>query len=1112
MSTTSPGTGGPGAARALRWSAADIAAVLGRPSPTPEQTAVIEAPLEPLLVVAGAGSGKTETMAARVVWLIANELVAPDAVLGLTFTRKAAGELAERVRARLAGLRRRGGGAPTSSVFLGPTVSTYHSYAASLVTDHALRLGVEPASRLLTDAGRWQLASDVVEHWAGDLGTELTVGTVTRALLGLADQLAEHLHSPEELRVACAALAARLEALAPARTATQRDAVGKAAASLRLRAALAPLLEELAARKRAGDLMDFADQVALAARLAREVPAVGAGERARFSVVLLDEYQDTSVAQLDLLRHLFGSGPDPEAPLPGTGHPVTAVGDPHQSIYGWRGASAGGLARFPREFRTAGGPAGRRDAAVLVLSTSWRNDRAVLAAANAVAEPLRHGTPLPVPELDARPGAGPGTVETGFEIDEEAEVVAVAWFVAEHRARLARDGVPATAAVLCRKRAQFAAAERALRAAGLPVEVVGLGGLLHEPEVVDLVAALQAAHDPSRGDALMRLLTGPRARLGLGDLAALHDWARETTGRPAVASPGAAPDLVDERSLVDALDRLPRAGWRSHAGRELSDAGRARLAELAGVLRTLRSQTFLPVGDLVAEAEVLLGLDVEVALRPVSPASARAHLDAFRAEATRFDAEEGGTLGAFLGWLEVAEDEEDGLDVPVAELDPEAVQVLTVHAAKGLEWDVVAVPGLTAAVFPVRPRGGSTWPTAHGALPTAMRGDRDSLPDVSFAGAADGTEAAERLAELTAGVREHQLAEERRLAYVALTRARDALLLSGSWWRDGATPHEPSPFLLEVVDALGDPSGPVPESLPDGTAPAQAAPGGAVPAFPTHWVPFAERPERAGDEGVRWPPERPMGERQERLEAAAAAVLAAEPREDWPGDPRGAEVAALAGMLLAERDRRAAASGVPLPEHLSASAVVGLAHDPAAFALALRRPIPLAPSTVARRGTAFHAWVERYFGSAALVDVDALPGADEVVEDAELAVLQRAFLASEWAGRSPVAVEVDVETPVGDVVVRSRIDAVFAEPDGGVVVVDWKTGAVPTGAELAARELQLAVYRIAWSRRTGLPLERVRAAFVYVAHGVTHRPDTLPGPDELARLLAPGDPAGLPPA
>jgi DNA helicase-2/ATP-dependent DNA helicase PcrA len=192
--------------------------------------------------------------------------------------------------------------------------------------------------------------------------------------------------------------------------------------------------------------------------------------------------------------------------------------------------------------------------------------------------------------------------------------------------------------------------------------------------------------------------------------------------------------------------------------------------------------------------------------------------------------------------------------------------------------------------------------------------------------------------------------------------------------------------------------------------------------------------------------------------------------------------------------------------------VVGLAHDPAAFALALRRPIPLAPSTVARRGTAFHAWVERYFGSAALVDVDALPGADEVVEDAELAVLQRAFLASEWAGRSPVAVEVDVETPVGDVVVRSRIDAVFAEPDGGVVVVDWKTGAVPTGAELAARELQLAVYRIAWSRRTGLPLERVRAAFVYVAHGVTHRPDTLPGPDELARLLAPGDPAGLPPA
>ena len=624
----------------MRWSAAAIADALGRPRPTPEQEAVVEAPLEPMLVVAGAGSGKTETMAARVVWLVANELVAPDAVLGLTFTRKAAGELSERVRSRLAALRRKDA-AGTSSVFLAPTVSTYHAYAASLVGDHALRLGVEPASRLIGEAGRWQLAHDVVEHWAEDLGTDLALSTVTRALLELSDGLAEHLRTPDELAAECTRVADRLAAAPSGGRKTDANALAKVVGSVRLRAAMAPMLAELTARKRAGDLMDFADQVALAARVAREVPEVGAGERARFSVVLLDEYQDTSVAQLALLRHLFGSGPDTAAPLPGAGHPVTAVGDPHQSIYGLARRQRRRAVPVPR--RVPHLPTGD-EAVVRHLSTSWRNDLAVLDAANVVAGPLRAASPYSVERLTPGPRADAGLVRTAVEADEVDEAAAVARFVAEHRSGPV-GGPPATAAVLCRKRSQFAAVEAALHAHGLPVEVVGLGGLLSTPEVVDLVAALQAAHDPSRGDALMRLLTGPRARLGLADLAALADWSRHTGGRPGAAPEGAAADVVDERSIVDALDRLPPPGWTSPDGRRLSEPGRARMAELALVLRTLRGQTFLPIGDLVAEAEVLLGLDIEVALRPVSPASARAHLDAFRAEATRFDAEAGRHAG-----------------------------------------------------------------------------------------------------------------------------------------------------------------------------------------------------------------------------------------------------------------------------------------------------------------------------------------------------------------------------------------------------------------------------------------------------------------------------------
>ena len=155
-----------------------------------------------------------------------------------------------------------------------------------------------------------------------------------------------------------------------------------------------------ASRKRAADAIDFGDQVALAARLALDVPEVGAGERQRFRVVLLDEYQDTSYAQLTLLGALFGGG-----------HPVTAVGDPNQSIYGWRGASAGGLEGFPTSFPQVHADGTRTPADVHQLSTSWRNDRLILAAANHVAAPLRaSATRVAVPVLAARPGAGDGRV------------------------------------------------------------------------------------------------------------------------------------------------------------------------------------------------------------------------------------------------------------------------------------------------------------------------------------------------------------------------------------------------------------------------------------------------------------------------------------------------------------------------------------------------------------------------------------------------------------------------------------------------------------------------------------------------------------------------------
>jgi DNA helicase II / ATP-dependent DNA helicase PcrA len=228
-------------------------------------------------------------------------------------------------------------------------------------------------------------------------------------------------------------------------------------------------------------------------------------------------------------------------------------------------------------------------------------------------------------------------------------------------------------------------------------------------------------------------------------------------------------------------------------------------------------------------------------------------------------------------------------------------------------------------------------------------------------------------------------------------------------------------------------------------------------------------------------------------------------------DPAAAREAARwrveADMLLAERERQARGVGpveVALPAHLSVSQLVVLHRDPQALARALRRPMPSRPDPYARRGTAFHSWLEQRFGAARLLDVDELPGAadEDAAPDDALAELQERFLASAWAERTPVDVEVPFATVIGGVVVRGRMDAVFAEPGGRFDVVDWKTGRRPAGADERAAAVQLAAYRLAWAELAGVPVERVRAAFHYVREGETVRPADLLDRAGLEALIA----------
>ncbi|MGW2094833.1 UvrD-helicase domain-containing protein [Promicromonospora sukumoe] len=1134
----------------IRLSARAIARLLGRHEPTDEQVRVIESPLEPALVVAGAGSGKTETMAARVVWLIANKLVQPEQVLGLTFTRKAAGELTQRVQTRLAQLNRALGeesGEALAGLDLDrPTIATYNAYAASLVADHGLRLGVEPSARLLGQAEQWQLASQVVESWDEDLATDRAVSTVTAAVVALSDALGEHLVDPADARARLTDMAEHLESvpLGPKQRRRTKD-VDKLIGSIAERARFVDLVVEYRRRKRIAEALDFGDQVSFAAQLAREVPMVGAAERARFEVVLLDEYQDTSFAQVELLSGLFGGG-----------HPVTAVGDPHQSIYGWRGASAAGLARFPGRFQRDDGV----PAAVYYLSTSWRNDAAILTAANIVSGPLRSrtgaATSVEVPPLDLRPGAGEGlvTAHVAATLEEEAEAVAE-WVAERWRSGTHPDG-RSTAAVLCRARAQFPAIEVALRRRGLPVEVVGLGGLLSTPEVVDVVALLQAAHDPSRGDSLLRLLTGPRLNLGASDLHALGSWAADLArlddprraaaeaargardGAPGGESPDddlrvVEGDVSDHRSIVDALDDLPPAGEPARDGRVLSEEAHGRLGALARLLRDLRGLTYLSLPELVVQAERALGLDVEaataLALAGAGVGGAvsdrgREHLDAFRDVAASFaQSSDTATLGAFLAWLGVAGERERGLDMPVHEPDPDAVQVITAHAAKGLEWDAVAVAGLADGAFPTWDRGSrsgessSGWLSDLGELPYHLRGDADDLPRFDWEHASDTKDLVALRDEFKAECGEHRLAEERRLAYVAFTRARRELFLTASWWGTASRPRGVSPFLAELGDAglfTAELWAPVPDADAENPRNAEEitavwpAPDGTDQTGPSDQAGQAGQPPTARDV-LRATAGLVDQAADERLVALAAMRLPADALTAPEGvlaDAAGHDLVDLARMLLAERNRHADRE-IAFPAHVSASGLVRLAADRDAFALQLRRPVPVQPTVHARRGTRFHEWVEQFFTSATLLDVDDLPSAedDDLPEDTDLDKLRDTFLGSEWSARMPVAVEVDVETPVAGVMLRCRMDAVFRDPATGpdaVVVVDWKTGREPLDvAARAAREVQLAVYRLAWSRWTGLALDQVSAAFYYAGSDTTVRPERLLDEAELEALI-----------
>ncbi|GGS26735.1 ATP-dependent DNA helicase [Streptomyces griseoviridis] len=1152
---------------------------------TPEQTACIIAPPAPQVIVAGAGSGKTTVMAARVVWLVGTGQVAPEQVLGLTFTNKAAGELAERVRKALikAGVTDPDAIDPDHPPGE-PVISTYHAFAGRLLADHGLRIGLEPATRLLADATRYQLAARVLREAPG-LYPALTRSfpDLVGDLLTLDSELSEHLVRPEDLRSWDADLLETLRTVKLSNADLRK--VPEAAAARR---ELAELVMRYRSAKRDRDLLDFGDQIALSARLAR-VPEVGRLLREEFRVVLLDEYQDTSVAQRVLLAGLFGGG---------TGHPVTAVGDPCQAIYGWRGASVANLDDFPEHFARADG----RPAVRQALSENRRSGGRLLDLANGLAGPLR-AMHAGVEALRPAPGAEHDGVVRCALLPTHAEEID---WIADSVAHLVRTGTaPGEIAVLCRTATDFAEIQGALVARDVPVEVVGLSGLLHLPEIADLVAVCEVLQDPGANAALVRLLTGPRWRIGPRDLALLGRRARRLVAHARVAGDddpdrrlAEAVEGVDPAeviSLADALDTFletPLAGGGDDDGLPFSPDARVRFARLATELRDLRRSLADPLMDVLHRVLAVTGLEVELSASPHALAARRREtLSNFLDVAASFAAGDGeANLLAFLGFLRTAAQYEKGLDnaLPGGE---NTVKVLTAHRSKGLEWDVVAVPGLVTGTFPST-QGREKWTAQGKVLPHRLRGDAATLPDV-------GSWDSRGLKDFHEAMKEHQHTEELRLGYVAFTRPRSLLLGSGHWW--GPTqkkPRGPSDFLQALYDhcAAGhgeievwaDPPAEGEENpalhradtvqtwpLPlDRAALARrrtaaetvlahlehlaAAGDHGRPTAAVHdpdtyddpdWPPppeddeppYEEDPFLEGD-AAPFPDEHPSGARERtprrpsvphqatppKTRPAGPEARPAGPETPRPHPPSAASTAApspadetfltpeeartvaswdrdldaLAGELLRAR---ASVTEVPLPVSLTATQLLRLAADPDGLAQELARPMPQAPRPAARRGTRFHAWVEARFEELTLpfLEPDELPGDDaEIAGEDDLAALKEAFERTEYAHRTPYRVETPFQLSLAGRVVRGRIDAVYKEGDGeGATyeIVDWKTSRTRS-----ADPLQLAVYRLAWAERQGVPLTAVTAAFLYVRTGEVVRPEGLPDRAALERLLLPG--------
>lgn len=1112
--------------------------------PTVEQTLVIEGKPVPTLVIAGAGSGKTETMSQRVLYLIAKYGMQPERILGLTFTRKAAGEFSSRLRKRIGNLAQ-SGLLPhaTSDPWFATSVnvSTYDSFAGNLVKEYGVLLGLDPNVKLITAAKSWQIIDGILETYQRKLPKD-RASEIRKAALSLANELTSHGVTTAQLQAFIQKTTNCFEnvPLAP-RKRTIPKTILSAAEKLAEMELLLPLIDKFNQYKETEQLLDFADQMALALRLVREYPHVVANVRADYEAVLLDEFQDTSVAQMELLGTLFKD------------LAVTAVGDPNQAIYGWRGASAASLDLFLPRFAT--NPPGE----TLFLSTAWRNQPRILEAANLISAPLTEKTypGVDVPTLQAAPHQVPGSGEVNYLFPytniEEYDLVAQqvkSWKLTYADPQTGEN--PETYAILVRSRAHFLPLIEALESYGLEAAVVGLGGLVTQPAVTDLRAILTACVDPSDGTAVMRLITN--LDLPARDLKLLYAWARHQAKTR-------NQDLAEHTEfLLDAVDAPPPVGWSNDGGDGFTQRSYQQITLLRSRLEAVRAVLDQQIPYIIAKAIRVFDLDVEVAADPYVNLANNA-LDAFLEVATDFASQtDYARLNSFLDWINTTIEAEQGLKAPAVDVDPSVIQIMTIHQAKGLEWDRVAVVGLTEGSFPsyqgahyIRTGGMATlgpefsfenrpqkdWMGNYSQLPHQLRLDyqfpsgEPILPEFVPLNGHDSDSLLEALEEYFVKLAAYGEKEERRLAYVAFTRPKKELLLSGAWYTLGkkslqkpsrylreiinsglAKPAEISP-LVEVIEILKRDTQAQTSVLETDNQPAIIFGNERVvwnePTIPVESFSFAsgqtQFPRRPGNSRTLVN-ESAKRVNQLMLEQWENPIDAAPQLEYDRANQTQSELVYSVQRAFANYQRQLENRVMEVSVNkLSATSAAKLLLEPEAYALQLRRPLPQAPSEAAGLGTIFHKWAQTWCQKAAEEPILSEPAQVETTDsshETEITALVETLSEKQKAQldtfqtrakkiftaelATVVALEVPFSIQHGQVTIRGQID-VLAQVNGKWKVIDWKTGQPPTEtsllnsekqAQLASYLGQLTLYRKAIAQQKQVPESEVVAELIFL--------------------------------